>query len=72
MFTESGAMVRLCLVEIPYECGGSGPKYHRPFMTRLYEADGRARQGDAGFGTTTLLYIPLGFYRLSNVAQIRL
>lgn len=42
-----------------------------PFVTTLYEADGRARLGNKDFGTATLLYI-LWDFTVSNLAQIGL
>lgn len=39
------------------------------FVTALYEADGRARQGERDFGTDALLYI-LWDFTVSNLAQI--
>ena len=41
------------------------------FVTTLYEADGRARQGKTDFGTATLLYI-LWDFTVSDLAQIGL
>lgn len=50
-------------------CGGTKCHFRRPFVTALYEADGRARQGDKDFGTAALLYIHWDF-TVSNLAQI--
>lgn len=69
MFTECGPLAELC--QISLRCGGTKSLSLRPFVTTLYEADGRARQGNKDFGTATLLYI-LWDFTVSNLAQIGL